>query len=172
MRRSAASAPVLDSMVLTVRVVIRDNRHTRRTILGATAAASLGATTLAGCGIFGNGPDQPSSPDPLQHVLDEAVALAAAYDRAAANQPGLAKRLTPLAADHRAHITELTRAIGTPPPSASAPGDAVATLKSLRAAEQAAQKTANTACRQAPAARAALVGSIAACRATHAEALR
>jgi hypothetical protein len=163
-------------MVLTVRVVIRDNRHTRRTILGATAA-SLGATTLAGCGIFGNGPDQPSAPDPLQRVLDEAVALAAAYDRAAVNQPGLAKRLTPLGADHRAHVTELAGVIGTSPPSAPAPsaaaaGDAVATLKSLRAAVQAAQKTANTACRQAPAERAALVGSIAACRATHAEALR
>jgi hypothetical protein len=177
MRRSAASAPVLDTMVLTVWVVIRDNRHTRRAVLGATAA-SLGAATLAGCGIFGNGPDQPSAPDPLQRVLDEAVALAAAYDRAAVNQPELAQRLTPLAADHRAHITELARVIGTSAPSAPAPassaaaGDAVATLKSLRAAEQAAQKTANTACRQAPAARAALVGSIAACRATHAEALR
>jgi hypothetical protein len=177
MRRSAASAPVLDTMVLTVWVVIRDNRHTRRAVLGATAA-SLGAATLAGCGIFGNGPDQPSAPDPLQRVLDEAVALAAAYDRAAVNQPELAQRLTPLAADHRAHITELARGIGTSAPSAPAPassaaaGDAVATLKSLRAAEQAAQKTANTACRQAPAARAALVGSIAACRATHAEALR
>ena len=178
MRRSAASAPVLDTMVLTVWVVIRDNRHTRRAVLGATAA-SLGAATLAGCGIFGNGPEQPSAPDPLQRVLDEAVALAAAYDRAAVIQPELAKRLTPLAADHRAHITELARVIGTSAPSAAAPapsaaaaGDAVATLKSLRAAEQAAQKTANTACRQAPAARAALVGSIAACRATHAEALR
>jgi hypothetical protein len=175
MRRSAASAPVLDTMVLTVWVVIRDNRHTRRAVLVATAA-SLGAATVAGCGIFGNGPEQPSAPDPLQRVLDEAVALAVAYDRAAVNQPELAKRLTPLAADHRAHITELARVIGTSAPSApassAAAGDVVATLKSLRAAEQAAEKTANTACRQAPAARAALVGSIAACRATHAEALR
>jgi hypothetical protein len=166
-------------MVLTVRVVIRDKRHTRRTILGATAAASLGATALAGCGIFGDGSEQPSAPDPLRRVLDEAVALAAAYDRAAVIQPGLATRLSPLAADHRAHITELARVIGTSAPSAAAQassaagaGDAGATLKGLRAAEQAAQKTANTACRQAPAARAALVGSIAACRATHAEALR
>jgi hypothetical protein len=163
-------------MVLTVWVVIRDNRHTRRAVLVATAA-SLGAATVAGCGIFGNGPEQPSAPDPLQRVLDEAVALAVAYDRAAVNQPELAKRLTPLAADHRAHITELARVIGTSAPSApassaAAAGDVVATLKSLRAAEQAAEKTANTACRQAPAARAALVGSIAACRATHAEALR
>jgi hypothetical protein len=176
MRRSAASAPVLDTMVLTVWVVIRDNRHTRRAVLVASAA-SLGAATVAGCGIFGNGPEQPSAPDPLQRVLDEAVALAVAYDRAAVNQPELAKRLTPLAADHRAHITELARVIGTSAPSApassaAAAGDVVATLKSLRAAEQAAEKTANTACRQAPAARAALVGSIAACRATHAEALR
>jgi hypothetical protein len=176
MRGSVACAPVLDGMVFTDRVVIRDNRHTRRRILGATAAASVGAT-LAGCGIFGAGPDRPAAPDPLQPVLDEALALAAAYDRATVLQPGLAKRLAPLAADHRAHVAELTRAIGTSAPSApasSAPpaGDATATLQSLRAAERAALRTASVACRRAPAARAALVGSIAACRATHAEALR
>jgi hypothetical protein len=45
-------------------------------------------------------------------------------------------------------------------------------LHGLRAAEQAAQRTANTVCRRAAAARAALLGSIAACRASHAEALR
>src|SRR6185312_16012802 len=110
-------------------------------------------------------------------LLDEAVALAASYDRAVVSQPGLAARLTPLADDHRAHATELARLIGRPPPStrasavASAPADAAAqTVASLRTAEQAAQKSAVAACQAAPADRAALVGSIAACRATHAEA--
>ena len=171
-------------MVLTIRVVItadsvgvRGAGHTRRRVLGATAGATLGATALAGCGIFDNGPDPTPPPDALQPVLDEALALAAAYDRAGVAQPGLVKRLTPLAADHRAHATELARVIGKALPSAPAPGasdgtqagDAVATL---RKAEQAALRTATAAAKQAPAARAALVGSIAACRATHAEALR
>ena len=168
-------------MVLTVRVVIRGTGHTRRGVLGV-AAATLGSSALAGCRIFDSGPDRPSAPDPLQPVLDEAVALAAAYDRAAAGQPGLAKRLTPLAADHRAHIAELTRVIGGTVRSAGASGassgspgpgtDAKVALAELRTAEKSAQRTAATACRTAPAARAALVGSIAACRATHAEALR
>ena len=42
----------------------------------------------------------------------------------------------------------------------------------LRKSERAGQQTAATACLHAPVARAALAGSIAACRATHAEALR
>lgn len=156
--------------MLTVRVVI--NGHTRRAVL-ATAAA-LGAPALAGCGVLGTGPDQPTAPDPLQPVLDEAVALVAAYERAAVTQLGLATRLAPLADDHRAHVAELSRVIGrTPEPSASsaAPG-AGTSLTDLRAAEQSAQRTAAASCRTSPASRAALVGSIAACRATHAEALR
>jgi hypothetical protein len=155
-------------MVLTGAVVIRDNGPTRRGLL-----AAAGVTALAGCGIFDSGPDRPPAPDLLQPVLDEAVALAAAYDRVAAVQPALARRLDPLAADHRAHAAELARVIGTSPPSASArAASTAATLGDLRAAVQAAQRTASTACRQAPAARAALVGSIAACRASHVEALR
>jgi hypothetical protein len=173
------STPGMDGMVLTVRVVIRGTGHTRRGVLGA-AAATLSSSALAGCGIFDSGPDQPSAPDPLQPLLDEAVALAAAHERAAAGQPDLAKRLAPLAADHRAHIAELSRVIGRGVPSpgaSSAPGgaspvDPRAALAELRKAEQSAQRTAATACRTAPVARAALVGSIAACRATHAEALR
>ena len=169
-------------MVLTVQVVItadsvgaRATGHTRRRVLGATAGATLGATVLTGCGIFDDDPEPTPPPDALQPVLDEALALAAAYDRAGVAQPELAKRLTPLAADHRAHATELTAVIGkalssAPAPSASdaAPG----TLADLRKAEQAALRTATAAAKQAPPERATLVGSIAACRATHAEALR
>jgi hypothetical protein len=172
MRRSTGAAPVVDPMVLTVRVVLTQSRR------GFLGVAALGVASIAGCGIFDGGPDEPAKPDPLQPVLAEAVALAAAYDRAAAAQPGLAKRLTPLAADHRAHIAALSKVIGKAAPSAApgssaaAGGDAAATLKAMRTAEHAAQKTAVTACRSAAADRAMLVGSIAACRATHAEALK
>jgi hypothetical protein len=156
--------------------------HSRRRVLGVTGVG-LGAATLAGCGLLGDDPEPPEAPDPLQPLLDEAVALAAAYDRATVTQPGLAGRLTPLADDHRAHAAELARVIGAAPPSGpvtsasagdQAPGgnEATEAVDDLRKAEQAAQKTATAACRQAPAERVALVGSIAACRATHAEALR
>jgi len=156
-------------MVLTDRV----RNHSRRVFLGAAAA---GSTALAGCGLFDGGPAPDPAPDPLQPLLDEALALAAAYDRAILAQPDLAARLTPMAEDHRSHVTELAKVIGTTPPSAgpSAPAGAgaAATAATLRKAELAAQKTAVAACKAAPAGRAMLTGSIAACRATHAEALR
>jgi hypothetical protein len=143
----------------------------RRLLLGALA----GSAALAGCGILDREPEPAPQPDALQPLLDEALALAASYDRAIVAQPDLAARLTPLAEDHRTHAGELARVIGTTlpsaGPSASAPA-ATDTTATLRKAEQAAQKTAAAACKAAPAERAALAGSIAACRATHAEALR
>jgi len=157
--------------------MVLTNRVKRRQLIRAAAGTALSATTLAGCGLFEDDPAPAPQPDALQPVLDEALALAAAYDRAVLAEPGLAKRLTPLAADHRTHAAELARVIGTTLPSgapaASAPaGDAAESVAALRKAEQAAQKTAAAACRVAPAARAGLTGSIAAARAAHAEALR
>jgi hypothetical protein len=164
-------------MVLTVRVVI--DGYTRRRVLSLTGGAGI-AVAAAGCGLLDRDVE-PEKPDPLQPVLDEALALAAAFDQAALAQPGLAQRLTPLAADHRAHVAELSRLIGGPAPSGPAPaassapppaGEPAALLGRLLSAEKSAQRTAVAACRSAPAERAALVGSIAACRASHAEALR
>jgi hypothetical protein len=149
-------------------------------MLGGTAAVAVSATALAGCGLFGGDDDdaKKKTADALTPVLTEALTLAAAYDRAVTAQPGLSARLTPLAADHRAHVTALAKAIGeavpsaTPSSSSAAATDAAALVATLRKSEQAAQRTAAAACKTAPAARAALIGSIAACRATHAEALR
>ena len=73
---------------------------------------ALSATALGGCGLFDGDPEPAPPPDPLQPVLDEALALVAAYDRAVLAEPGLAKRLVPLAADHRTHAAELSRVIG------------------------------------------------------------
>ncbi|MCO8271862.1 hypothetical protein M1L60_14785 [Actinoplanes sp. TRM 88003] len=156
-------------------------RHSRRRVLGTAGLNVLGLTVLgmSGCGLLDDEPEPPAAPDPLQPLLDEALALAASYDRAILSQPGLAARLTPLADDHRVHAAELARLIGAVVPSAGAssapsgPADAAAgTVASLRTAEQAAQKSAVAACKAATPERAGLVGSIAACRATHAEALR
>jgi hypothetical protein len=138
---------------------------TRRRLLIAAASAPA----LAGCDAE---PSPPPPPDPLQPLLDEALALAAAYDRAIAADPGAGARLAPLAADHRAHAAELTKVINPAANPSSARSAAPAAPASLREAEQSAQRTAVAACMAAPADRAALVGSIAAGRATHAEALR
>lgn len=160
-------------MVFTGAVRMNQEGPTRRRLLG-TAAAGLGGATLSGCGLFG-GDDKSSGggDDTVQPLLTEAVALAGAYDKAAAAQPDLAARLKPLAEDHRAHATALAKLIGRSVPGAAAAsigsGDVLA---GLRTAEQTAQRNAVAACKQAPADRAALIGSIAACRATHAEALR
>jgi len=157
-------------MVLTDRVK-------RRHLIGVAAGGTLGATALGGCGLFDADPEPAPPPDALQPLLDEALALALAYDRAVLAEPGLAKRLTPLAADHRTHAAELARVINRPLPSGAPAsgvpgGDAAESVATLRKAEQTAQKTAAAACRTAPADRAGLTGSIAAARAAHAEALR
>jgi hypothetical protein len=144
-------------------------------VLIVAAGMTLSGTALTGCGLFGGDPEPVPAPDPMQPVLDEARALAARYDRLAVAQPDLAARLTPLSEDHKAHIAELSRLIETSPPSAD-PSPSVAaatgTIAQLRTAEQKAQRTAATSARTAPGDRAALLGSIAACRATHVEALR
>jgi len=160
-------------MVFTGAVRINQAGPTRRRVLGM-AATGLGGAALSGCGLFG-GDDTPSGAGDaaVRPLLTEAVALAGAYDKAAAAQPDLAARLKPLADDHRAHASALAELIGKSVPAAApaaiGSGDVLA---GLRAAEQTAQRNAVTACKQAPAERAALIGSIAACRATHAEALR
>ncbi|WP_239132030.1 hypothetical protein [Paractinoplanes durhamensis] len=151
-----------------------DTGHTRRRVLSG-GAAGLATAGLAGCGLFGDGdPELPPAPDPLQPLADEALALAAAYDRAAAADPALATRFTPLAADHREHAAELAAVIGrtaAASASAAAPtGDG--TLAGFRAAEKTAMTNAVSACKATTTERAGLVGSIAACRATHIEALR
>jgi hypothetical protein len=122
----------------------------------------------------------------MQPVLDEARALAARYDQLALTKPDLSARLTPLGDDHKAHIAELSRLIepaaaqsasagASAGASASASAGAAAvesSLPQLRRAEQTAQRTAVTMARTAEPDRAALLASIAACRATHVEALR
>jgi hypothetical protein len=176
-------------VVLTGRVANPDfiagigvtRRRVLRTAAG-TAVGVAGTAALAGCGIFDSDPEPPPPPDPAQPVLDAAWALAAAYDRVIAAQPGLAVRLTPIVDAHRAHATELARVIGAHGTASAAPsqasseatpvGSAAAAITALRTAEQAAQKTATALCRTAAPGRAVLIGTIAAARATHAEALR
>lgn len=111
-------------------------------------------------------------------MVDESLALAAAYRTSATAHPDLADRLNPIAEAHTAHATELARVIGVTLPSAAptattAPAaDPAGALTALRALEKTAQQSATAACAAAPAERAALLGSIVAARATHQEALK
>ncbi|MEU5914378.1 hypothetical protein [Micromonospora sp. NPDC047527] len=175
-------------MVLTCPVGIgrttqRDHAsgHSRRNLLraGALVALGTGVAPLAGCDLFDRDDEPTPPPDPLRPMVDESLGLAAAYRESAVTHPDLAGRLDPIAETHTAHATELARVIGVPLPSApaAAPSTTPATdpagaLAALRALEKTAQQSATAACASAPAERAALLGSIAAARATHQEALK
>jgi hypothetical protein len=156
-----------------------DQGYPRRTVLSAGAGAAVSAV-LAGCGLLDRKPAPPPGPDPLEPVRSQAQDLLDRYEAALAAEPSLAARLTPLRDAHRAHLAELTRVIGTPAPSARpsaaastpAGSDPAGTLAALRTAEENARAAAAAVCLAVPAARAVLVASIAACRATHVEVLK
>jgi hypothetical protein len=159
--------------------------RSRRDLLRGGMAVALATTVapLAGCDLLGSEPEPIPTPDPLAPLIAEALDLAGRHEEAAATHPDLADRLNPIAAAHRAHARELGRVAGTPVPTSPAAGTPTATpgggpagdarevLAQLRGAEQQARQTAADVCVSAPADRAALVGSIAAARASHAEVL-
>jgi hypothetical protein len=161
---------------------VADTGASRRAVLRLAAAAALGASGLAlgGCRLPGGQTEWRSGADPLTPFYLATLALAAGYDGVIAALPELGDRLTPLRDDHRAHAAALAKelAIASPDPSppaasiAATPGDPDAALAELASAEKAALKEASAACLAAPGWRATLLGSIAACRAAHLEALR
>jgi hypothetical protein len=164
-------------MVFTVPM---QHRASRRDVLAGLAGTAT-SLALAGCWPGSGGPGTQPSPHPLTPVLAGTRALADRYRATIAGYPDLAVRLTPLLADHAAHVEALRRAMGTPDasgsPSAGASAaaslapDQAGALAELHKAEQAGQADAVTACLAASADDAGLVGSIAACRATHLEVL-
>lgn len=175
-------------MVLTWPVRIGDessgrarNGRARREILrwAALTALSTSAVSITACNPF-NRRTEPAPPDPLAPLLTGALELAAAYEATIAAHPDLADRLSQIASAHRAHVAELTRMTGTtaatPSPGAGAvaptPMDRDGALTALRERERRGQDTAVEACLNAPADRVALIGSIAAARASHLEILR
>jgi len=161
----------------------RDTGTSRRSLLRTAALAVITAAPTAGCDLSDGGPTPTPGPDPLAPLIPEALDLAARHESAAAAFPALAERLKPMIEAHRAHAAELSRATGATLPSSTsasastAPtagesGDPKDVLAQLRAAEQQAGESAAEACLKAADGQAALVGSIAAARATHVEALR
>jgi hypothetical protein len=168
-------------MVLTVPVRTGDRRmgHSRRTVLGA-ALGSLAATVgVAGCDDTAPAAHKTPAADPLNPLYLATAALLARYEATITAVPALAPRLIPLRDDHRQHLRALAREIGpglaAVPPTASAgpnvPADAGTALAALAAAEKDGTTAARAACLAAPTYRAALLGSIAAARASHTQAL-
>lgn len=165
----------------------RDGRSRRAVLRAGAAAIASAAAGLAvtGCDLLSGDPPPPAPPDPLAPLLAGTAELISRYDAALAAHPDLAPRLDPIRAAHQAHLTELAALIGTPAPGTPAPGggtatsspdgepaDARGTLTALRTAEAGGRQAAVTACLAAPADRTALLGSMAAARASHTEALR
>jgi hypothetical protein len=152
----------------------------RRTALSAITGG-LGLLCLGGCD-FGTDHPKPTGPDPLEPVLATAVRLADRYTAAIAAIPDLAGQLTPPRDAHRGHVTALVRELGmvdsgrspTAPAEATPvplPTERTAVLADLKNLEREAQQQAMTCCLSGPGWRAALVGSIAAARASHVEPL-
>lgn len=151
----------------------------RRTVLagGLVSGAAVGAAVaLAGCQL---GDQDDKKPDPLEPVLTGTLALKATYDATVARYAQLSTRLVHLRADHDAHIAALNAALGrtgsgkpsrsaSPSvPAAPVPDTVDAAMSALATAEKQAQQSVTAACLTAPDRHATLLGSIAACRATH-----
>jgi hypothetical protein len=171
-------------MVLTVPVLMGEerSRYSRRKVLGAALGGLVGTVALAGCDSSTPAPVRRIA-DPLNPLYRDTAALLAKYDATITALPELTARLTPLRDAHREHLRALAREIGpnldSPAPAASAsssvttaaPTDAAAALAALRNAEKAGTAAARAACLAGPSYRAALLGSIAAARASHEQVL-
>jgi hypothetical protein len=169
-------------MVFTMRVPIR-----RRALLAAAVVATTGS--VAGCDALGGEktPDPSPAPDVLLPLLHRTIALRDRYAEVLKAFPALQDRLGPLKDDHAQHVIALAREIGLPEagpfpaasgsagastaPSKAVPAEQSAALADLAALEKQGRQDAEGACLAAPSYRAALLGSIAACRAGHHEVL-
>jgi hypothetical protein len=143
--------------------------------VGLTGAAA--ATALAGCDVLPTGGEPAEQPHQLQGLLGATVALGDQYEMAIAAVPALSTGLKPVLDAHRAHAAALAEAIGVSVPPASpspspVPPQRAGAVAALAAAERAGRDAAVAACVEATPRLAALLGSIAAARASHLEVLR
>ncbi|MCW2643721.1 MAG: hypothetical protein JWP76_6027 [Dactylosporangium sp.] len=170
-------------MVLTVAVRMGEERrgHSRRTVLRAALGGMAAAVPLTACDSPQQAARRQQIPDPLNPFYHDTAALLGRYEATIAAQPGLTARLGPLRDAHRAHLQALAREIGpglsgpstgdpsstTVPTGSGGASNEPATLATLLAAEKNSSEAARAACLRAPSYRAALLGSIAAARASH-----
>lgn len=140
------------------------------------ALAGVAGVTLSGCDLLAG---DPPPPHPLLGTLRDIRTLLDRYQAAISAHPTLTGRLGPLQDNHRAHLTTVAKLIGptasespSPANSVSAPPDEEDAVRELREAERTGQEAAGRACLAAGPEYAGLLGSIAACRASHREVLR
>ena len=143
----------------------------RRTLLQVAAAVAV----LPACDLLDRGPDEPAAPTPDEVLRSSAAAdegaLLVRYDAVLARHPGLATRLTSLRAAHAEHLATLVAPVPSPSPSTApaVPADPRAALRELLGLERTASAARTTWARTAEAPDlVALLGSMAACEATHA----
>jgi hypothetical protein len=156
-------------MVLTVAVRMGEERrrHSRRAVLRAALGGAAAAAGIAACDSPQQKPAAKPAPDPLNPFYRDTATLLGSYEATLTAQPGLSERLAPLRDAHRAHLQALAREIGPGLENSAAGEPAAASVAALLAAEQEAAAAAKAACLSAPSYRAALLGSIAAARASH-----
>jgi hypothetical protein len=147
-----------------------------RGLVGVAGTGALGVgplASLAGCDIFGSDrPPVDQVPPELASFLTATVALGDRYDAALAAVDSLPATIGQIRDAHWAHARAIAQAIGAPTPSPStsrgdAPTDRDQALAALVTAEKAAHEEAIAECLASSARFAALLGSIAAARATH-----
>ena len=165
---SAASRPVTSR-----RAVLRGVAG----LAGIGLTGAVGVSALAGCDAFAGSPEAASEPHRLEAFLRSTVALGDQYDLAIGAVPALSRSLGPVRDAHRAHAKALADAIGVTVPAASpapvaVPADRGRALALLTAAEKAGREAAVAACLEAAPRLAALLGSVAAARASHLEVLK
>jgi hypothetical protein len=171
-------------VVLTVTVRSRPAPTSpRRTVLAAGALLAGALAAGSGCSFPGFGPDEPdvippADTDALRAVAGESLDLAGRYDRAIAQVPDQSAKLTAIRDAHREHAAAISLSLdqsvapsAAPSPSGSGGAGSGGVLKTLQAAERAAAERAAAACMAVASYYAPLLGTIAAGRASHAEAL-
>jgi hypothetical protein len=155
----------------------------RRQLLAAsptTLPLFLALSACKGPAVLSAPPTVSRGTQVLLHAVTAEQNLLWLYDRAMARYAGLAATLTPVRAEHQAHLTEL-RARVIEPPGKQVPdtvtarpalaGTQAGALAQLRMAEQAAVGTLMGRLNGASPSLAQLYASIAACEATHASVL-
>jgi hypothetical protein len=153
--------------------------RSRRWFLAGSAAVVVGAGAGV-AGEFARNDHAPALPPIAPGVLAAAAAaeraLMADLDATTGGSPEVRRVITQVRADHAAHLAALTDLLARyrkQPAQSSAPAaGAPRTLAQLNAAERAASTAAAAHAAAAEAGLAAMLASIAACEATHAELLR
>jgi hypothetical protein len=147
--------------------------------LAAIGSAVAGTALASGCNPLATAVRWHDVPDRIAELRSSAVDLAGRYDRVIDRHPELADLLTPLRDAHRKHVEALDRELGQPDrtrptdtdASAAPSEDAAAAVAALRVAETTGVRQATEVCVTGPSWHSGLVGSIAAARASHVEAL-